>query len=170
MSVDVTIPPAANTDDNHHVWWVDTIADPAAPTVDEINAGTVIGCYLTVDGFNLTVTEAAVVDERLCSSQTYQGKGRTTYALTVKYVENPAVPASDEAATTLVPGSTGYFVERRGYASDLAVAADQLVNVIPAELGEYQPQPREANSKFKILQNAFVNGPVHIRAEVASGA
>lgn len=155
-----TIPAAANADGNTRYDWVPAIPSPAAPSAATLNAGVPLSCYLTDDGWQPSMDQASTADNRICSTQDFEGAGRFTRGLSVKYVENPAVPTSNVAYTTLIPGTLGFIVERRGYDVDLAYAATQKVWVWPVQVGQRAPQPPEANSKLKQMQKMFVTGQV----------
>lgn len=156
------IPTAASADGTIGVWWVDALANPSAPSAAAINSGVKLHCYLTPDGWNAGLDEQARTSSRLCSVQDFEGKGRHKRTLNLKYVENPQVPLDNLAYTTMVPGTGGFLVERRGIEVEVdeTVAAGDVLNVWPAQPGEYQPQPPEANSDLKQMQNMFVTGPV----------
>jgi hypothetical protein len=164
--------PGTTADGNVKIAFVPTIADPAAPTATELTAVGVkdLSCYLTSDGWTPGLDEQVVSDERLCSTQTFEKRGRNSRTLSIKYVENPTEPTDNVAYTTLAPGTTGFLVERRGAAYSGAFAADDVVNVWPIEAGEYDPQPPEANSVLKVAQKAFVTGTVQMGKTVVAGA
>src|SRR6185369_1422367 len=104
-----TFPESVISDGSVSVLWVPTLADQDEPTLVELNDPAVldITCYLTDAGWQPNLTEDAATDNRLCSRQNFQGPGRQTYALPLIYVSNPANPSEDEAALTLLEGSTG---------------------------------------------------------------
>lgn len=158
-------PNGTRTDGNTLIKWVPSIADATAPAATEINAAGAkdLSCWFTADGWNPALSEDTIQDQRLCDTQTYERKGRNQRSLSVKYIENPL--AADQAANnvafvTLAPGSLGFFVIRKGVPVATAVAAAQLVDVWPVEMGEYDDQPPEANSMFKYAQKAFVRNTV----------
>jgi hypothetical protein len=161
-----TIPTATDSDGNVKYTWVSTIASTSAPTVAELTAGTELSCWLTGDGWNPSLNQATATDKRACSAQDYEAPGRYAYSLEVKYVEAPQ--GTNTAKTTLVPGSLGYMVERRGLSVDTAYAAAQKVNVFPVSPGQYMDLPPEDNSKFKGQQKLFVRAAVVIDAVVAA--
>lgn len=160
--------PSTNADGNVKVLWVPAISNPAAPTVAELTAVGVkdLSCYLTSDGWTPGLDEATISDDRLCDTQTYEKPGRSSRSLALKYIENPTDPTNDVAFVTLVPGSTGNFVIRKGLPYTTAIAAAQKVDVWPVQLGQQDSQPPEANSVLKAAQKAFVTGPVLSRQTV----
>lgn len=163
-----TIPAAASADGNTRYDWVAAIADTSAPSAAALNAGVQLSCYLTDDGWQPGMEQQAIVDNRICSTQDFEGAGRYKRSLAIKYVENPTVPASNLAYSTLIPGTLGFVVERRGVPVDTAYAAAQKVTVWPVQVGQRQPQPPEANTKLKQMQNMYVTASVVIDAVVAA--
>lgn len=151
---------------------VPAIADLTAPTQTEIAAGVDISCYLTSDGYAPSLEEQVIADERLCSTQTYEQRGRSARTLMLTYIDNTNAPnelTDNEAKVTLVPGAKQFIVTRRGLPYDDAVAADQKVSVFPITSGEYNELTPEANSVLKISQKQFISGKSHISVAVASG-
>lgn len=153
--------PGTPADGNVAVWLVPAIADTAAPKLTELNAVTAvdISCYLTSDGYTTSLDQQVVVDERLCSTETFEQPGRVTRSLDVIYVDNTNSPneaTSNKAKDTLVPGSVHYVVVRRGKAFDEPFAVGDKVTVTPVKAGEYNDMPPEANSMLKTGQKLFI--------------
>lgn len=161
-----TIPVATNADGMTRYSWVASIADPTAPSAAAVTAGTDLSCWITDDGWQPGMDQQAVTDKRICATQDFEGAGRYTRSLTIKYVTAPA--GTDTAHTTLIPGTLGYIVERRGVSVDTAYAASQKVNVWPVQVGQYMQLPPEANSKLKEEQKMFVTATVVIGATMAA--
>lgn len=162
--------PGTPADGNVKVAWVAALADPSAPTTAELTGAGVkdLSCYLTADGWSPSLDEQVVTDDRLCSTQTFEQPGRHSRSLVIKYVENPTDTANNVAYATLVPGTSGFLVERRGDAQAGAFASGDVVNVWPVKAGQYDPQPPEANSVLKAQQKMFVTGTVEMAATVAA--
>lgn len=162
--------PSTPADGNVKVVWVPTIADPDAPTVTEVTGGTVVdvSCYLTGSGWNPGLSEQTVTDDRLCSTETFEQMGRSQRTLAVQYIDNPTSATDNDAFEAFVPGTTGYFVVRRGEAYDTALAAADVVDVWPVTAGQYSPLPPEANSVLKVDQKMFVTARVRIGVPVAA--
>jgi hypothetical protein len=166
--------PSTPSDGNVATWLVPAIANTEAPTVAELTgAGVVdISCYLTPDGFALTVDQATITDERLCSTETYGKPGRKTYGLTLTGIDNTNSPDEDtanELVDTLVEGAGQYLVRRRGIAFDTPAAAGQKVTVIPFQPGVKQDVAPEANSVIRSTWTSFVTGSVQPEVEVVAG-
>lgn len=163
--------PSTPSDGNVATWLVPAIADPANPTEAELDAGTVvdISCYLTPDGFALTVDQATITDERLCSTETFGQPGRKSYGLTLTGIDNTNNDTADNALVeTLVEGQDQFLVRRRGIAFDEPIAAGQKVTVIPFKPGVKQDVPPEANSTIRSTWTGFVTGGVRVEVEVAA--
>lgn len=128
--------------------------------VSTMTAGEDLSCYLTQDGWNPTTDEATVVDSRLCSKQDFEQPGRISESLEVTYVFNTLDEDEDVARATLAQGTVGFIVVRWGLDYDDAYAADQVVDAYPVKMGVQRKQPPEQNSVHKIMQKAFITGPV----------
>jgi len=153
---------------------VTAIADTSAPKVaTEINAASSvdISCYLTAGGWKPSLSEQVITDERLCTTQTYEQKGRSQRGLDVEYIDNTNTANAatyNKAKDTLVPGTPMFIVVRTGLPYETAAAAAQKFSVYPITPGEYNELPPEANSVFKIAQKLFVTGKVKISAAAAA--
>ena len=162
--------PSTPADGNVLVKLVAAIADTSAPKVaTELDAVSSedISCYLTGGGYKPSLSEQVITDERLCTTQTYEQKGRSQRGLEVEYIDNTNSPEAETynvAKDTLVPGSKHFLVVRTGLPYDTALAAGQKVTVYPVTAGEYNDLPPEANSVLKTGQKLFVTGQVEIGA------
>lgn len=162
--------PSTPVDGNALVKVVSAIADTSAPKVaTELNAaGSIdISCYLTGGGWKPSLSEQVITDERLCTTQTYEQKGRSQRGLEVEYIDNTNTPNEtlyNKAKDTLIPGASLYLVVRTGLPYTTALAAGQKVTIYPVTPGEYNELPPEANSVFKIGQKQFVRAGVKISA------
>lgn len=166
--------PSTPSDGNIKTVLVSAIADPAAPTVTELTGASVedISCYLTKDGFALTVDQATITDERLCSTQVFGKPGTKTYGLTLTGIDNTN---SDFASTdnvlvdTLVEGASMFLVRRRGKAFDEPIEAGDMVTVIPFDVGVKQDVAPESNSVIRSTWTQFVSGDVETDVAVVAG-
>ena len=161
--------PATPADGNFLALIVPAIADTSAPSLVELNAAGVvdISCYLTASGWSPSLSEQVIADERLCSTQTFEKKGRSQRTLDIQYIDNTNSPDEtlyNKAKDTLVPGSKHFLVTRGGLSFDAAKAVGQKFSIRPVEAGEYNELPPEANSVFKIGQKMFINGTTVIDA------
>src|SRR5690349_8946165 len=86
MSAAFPVGVAANG--NVKVFWVNTIADPTAPTATELNAGIDLSCALT--SFGLGYSQDTTEDVRICSTQTFQSPGAIAYTMDdIEYIVTP---------------------------------------------------------------------------------
>lgn len=159
--------PSTPADGNVLVKLVPAIADTSAPSLVELNAVAAvdISCYLTGGGYKPSLSEQVITDERLCTTQTYEQKGRSQRGLEVEYIDNTNSPDAvlyNKAKDTLIPGSKHFLVVRTGLPYEDALAVSQKVTVYPVTAGEYNDMPPEANSVLKTGQKLFVTGQVEI--------
>lgn len=168
-----TAPPGFVADASLRVWFVTTLANPAAPSLaSEINAGTTVDatCYFT-GGFNPDASVATISDDRLCLKVVLEDKGTTTWTMDdlnyIYDVQNPA-SVSNKLYAALAENTTGYFVARYGLDVDTAAAAGQKVDVIPVKMGPKVKLPPERNTKGRVKQKPFVTGPVQQDVAIAA--
>lgn len=161
----LTIPPGVNAEGSVLVKWVPTLADPAAPTLTEINAtGSLdISCYLAKDGFQPGAETEKWKDERLCTKNVFEQEGAVTYSIeALKYIYDAQNPESisNAAYAALQSGTPGYLVVRWGkdLESNPEIAAGDVVDVYPVQLGTRTKQQPEANSKLWVSQEVSVTG------------
>lgn len=153
---------------------VPEVADINAITVTEATAAGVvdISCYLTSDGFNPTLEEQVITDERLCSTETFEQRGRSMRTLSLTYVDNTNAPnevTDNQAKETLVPGSKHVLLVRRGKPYEDVLAADQTYSAYPITAGEYNELTPEANSVLKISQKEFIHSRSAVSKKLAAG-
>lgn len=158
----MTQPASVPADGNLKAVWVPAIASTAAPTVAEVTAvgAKDLSCYLTAEGYDPTVDEQVITDDRLCSRQSFERPGRYKDSLTLGYVHNPDSPTDNVAYTTLDYLTTGFVVTRWGVPYEGALAAADVVDVYPVQCGIQMKQKPTANSVLTVMQKLFVTGPV----------
>jgi len=107
------------------------LADPAAPTVAELTAGTVkkLTYSITGDGYKHTTTINKVKTYRLTLKQEIQYDGTEVDDLTITYAYTNT--AGDVIRTALPVNTTGWIVERWAIDNATAIAAAQIIDVIP---------------------------------------
>jgi hypothetical protein len=157
-----TFPTGVAANGNVKVVWVNTIADPTAPTATELNAagGMDLSCVLT--GISTGYSQETSEDTRLCSTQVFQSPGAITY--TVEDLEYIVTPQDDsptgenKAAIQLTPGENGFLVMRWGALYSAAFAADDVVDVYPGSLGG-SAKIYERNAKIRARQGLIVTAP-----------
>ena len=154
------IQPGKASDGNGLVLFVPTLADPSKPKVSELTGATVkkLTYGLTPDGFTASATENTVTTGRYTLEQAIELSGTVTDTLSIKYVYTGE--STDVVRTTLPFGTTGFIVQRLGYANDAAIAASQLVSVYPISAGRQLPDAPTANSELTITQKLNITGKV----------
>lgn len=157
------------TDGNIKVAFVPTIADPSAPTVTELTAGTDLECLITADGLNLSVDEETISVPKLCDTVNSEAPGRATYSAELTLVRKDT-DTEDVAWATLLRGTKGYLVLRYGKPATTDYATADKVIVFKGAWGERKLQQPEANNAVKFASKFFVDGTPNIDAPVAAGA
>ena len=142
------------------VLFAPTIAAPTAPTVAELTAVTVkqLTYGLTPDGFRHETTENTITSGRYTLRQVLEMAGTITDTLEMQYVY--AGTPDDENRLTLAPGTEGFVVHRLGVPNETAIAAAQLVDIIPVKAGLQRRVPPTANTELAIIQKFYVTGAV----------
>lgn len=153
-------------DGNVKVTYVPTIANIAAPTATELNAGTDLECLITADGFSISVDEAVVALPALCETFDAQAPGRATYAIDVTAYRHIAT-VDDIAWTLLLRGLTGFYAVRYGIDVDTAWTAAQKGLVFPGVAGERKPNPTTANGGVTFGSRWYVSSQPELNAVVA---
>lgn len=166
--------PSTPSDGNVKTVIVTALADPAAPKLTELDAVSSkdVSCYLTPDGFALTLEQATITDERLCSTETFGQPGRKTYGLSLTGIDNTNSAnetSSNALVDALVEGTQLYLVRRRGVPFDDAWATGDKVTVIPFKPGVKMDVAPEANSVIRSTWQAFVTGQVQVEVAVVAG-
>lgn len=164
--------PSTPADGNVATWLVPAIADTAAPSLaTDLAAPDDVSCYLTPDGFAVTVDQATITDERLCSTETFGQPGRKTYGLSLTGIDNTnsANEATDNVLVdTLVEGTDMFLVRRRGVPFDQPLAIGDKVTVIPFKPGVKQDVPMEANSVLRSTWTGFITGSVQTEVAIVA--
>lgn len=144
-------------EEHTRVVWVpeaDDIADIAAPTVAELNAGTDLTCLLTKDGLAIGGNTNAVDAAALCSRVDSQAAGSVGYSPQLKFFR---YTDEDPAWDLVAWGDTGYLVVRGGPDYDAAWAAGQQVEVYKAQFGEKIPADSATNAMRTFVVSLFVD-------------
>lgn len=158
------------SDGNGIVLWVDTIADPSAPTVTELNGGTEITYGLGPDGFTHETSIATITTGRYTLAQALELDGVVTDTVEVRWVYNRTTPTTVE--TTLgTPGTDGFIVHVLGYPNGHTFVAADVVNaVIPVTTSIPRDVPPTQNTELMKVQKLNVTGQVYREVAVAAGA
>ena len=150
------------------VAFVPTIANTAAPTTAELNAGTLLTTTLIpagLEGFENSTAEvdntslASTFDTKLPGRQSFSGTG-----LVLKKQDG-----TDTVFNLLsVPGTNGYIVIRDGIANGTAWATGDKVEVYPVRTATHSMQGRgEANSLLRYRVPTLVTSAPNLKAVVA---
>ena len=175
----VTFPTGVNAQGKDSVVWVPALEDPSEPTVAELTGASAVNISCALIGFSVSVDQGTFTDTRLCSTQEFDNLGKAKYTIDdLQYVYDPqsvgSTPADPDniAYDALTPGLTGYFVHRRGISAKTDIAADQIVNVYPAELGvqsDVAVDPTSEGDKVKCVQKVGVIAEVLRDISVVTG-
>jgi len=153
-------------DGRTRVYSVPTIANIAAPTVAELNAGVDLSSLITPDGLMGFQPDTAEVDTSALNS-TYSTKLPGRIALSGTGLRMKKQTGTDTVYNTLVYGFSTNIVIRRDITSTTAWATSQAVEVYPGQVGEVKnldPAPNETH-KYEIL--FFVSPQPNLRATTA---
>lgn len=163
-----SVPTGQAADGRGLVLFVPTIANPAAPTVAELTAGTVksLTYSLVPDGFRHVTTENVITSGRYTLKQVLELAGTVTDTLEVQYVTNSTTPTPAE--TSLTDGVTGYIVHRLGVPNETAPTAAQKIDVIPIRAGLQRRVAPTANTELQKVQKLFVTGTVQRDVAIAA--
>lgn len=136
-------------DGNTRVAFVGSISNIAAPTVAELNAGTLLQSYITADGLmGFEATTAEVDTTSLASTFNTKTIGRDDFSGTGLRLKKQTY-GSDTVFSLLTRTTAGYIVIRRGTTETTAWAASQAVEVYPVTCGQRKFLAPEANSVQK---------------------
>jgi hypothetical protein len=149
------------------VWSVPSIANIAAPTVAELNAGTSLECLITADGLiGFNPTTAEVDTSALCSDTDSKQPGRASFSGTMLRLKKQ-VPLPDTVYNTMIKNYVTNIVIRSDVAVGTAWTVGDKVRVYPVACGEVNDLQPEANSVHKYEVPTMITGAVNLRATVA---
>jgi len=137
--------PDIPVDGNTRVAYVPTIANNAAPTTAELNAGILLQSFLTADGLVGFEPDTADVDNTSLAS-TFDTKtiGRDSFSGTMLRLKKQS--GTDTVFTTLTRGTAGYIAIRRDIAESTAWASSQALEVYPIVCGQRRRLAPESNT------------------------
>jgi hypothetical protein len=153
--------------DGRERWdWVPSIANIAAPTTTELNAGIRISQWMTKDGatgFAPDTADASTAN--IESTFDTNVNGRRTFS-------NPRIrlkkqSGTDTAYTTLIPDATGYLVRRKSITAATAYASAQAVQVYPVMCGETAWLDQDDNMPERYDVPVKITAQPNLRAAVA---
>ncbi len=153
------------------VWDVPTIANIAAPTVAELNAGFALQCLIDADGgiVGFEPETAEIPNDKLCSVNDSKTIGRESYSNTmIKLYRQGNNTDTDATRARMVRGYTTYIVIRRDLAETTAWAANQKVEVFPVICAGRKEEPYAKNSVHKYNVPTMITGATNLNAVVAA--
>ena len=158
--------PDITADGRTRVYWVTTIANIAAPTTSELNAGIDLTSTLTADGLSGLQPDTADVDtSSLASTFNTTVNGRSSFSNTRLRLKKQS--GTDTIFTTLVRDTAGYLVIRRSVTQATAWTTAQGVEVYPALCGEVARMDPEPNTVERYEIPLKITSTPNLRAAVA---
>lgn len=137
-----------SSDGMTRVAFVPAIANLAAPTTTELNAGILLQAVITADGLEgFEATTSDVDNTALNSLFDTVTIGRDKYSNTMLRFKKQLT--GDTAYTTLVRGTTGFIVIRRDVLETTAWASSQNVEDYPIICGQRRRLKPEGNTLTK---------------------
>ena len=153
-------------DGRTRVTWCSAIANIAAPTTTELNAGTNLTSFMTADGLNGFQPDTASVDtSALDSTFNTKAPGRANYDNT--FLRFKKQTGTDTIYNLLTYGTSGFVVIRRDVTSTTANTIGDKVQVFPAQCGEVRDLDPEPNSIHKYEVPTMITLAPNLRATVA---
>ncbi len=147
------------------VTWCSAIANIAAPTTTELNAGTALQQYITPDGLDVSASTGKVDTSNLGSTFTTSKAGRRAFDSSIKFHHE----SGTDVPYNLFPYNTdGYLVIRRGTAlATAAWASSDKVEVYPMNTGEAMQEKPAPDGTWDFTIPMFVSADPNTRAVVA---
>lgn len=160
--------PRYTPDGNTLIYWVLSIANTAAPTVAELNAGTRVSTYLTRDeGLEIDWDQKMVEGSSIEETFDAMDPGTEGVSLKATWFRNST---ADTLFTTVFAtrNTAGYWVVRPGVAVDTAWTAGQKAEVYPANMHRAVPVKRTTNTKDKASAAGGITSSPSLNATVAA--
>lgn len=158
--------PDSNADGRTRIYSVPSIANIAAPTVAELNAGVDLSGLMTPDGLVGFEADTGDVDNsKINSTFNTVSAGRISYSGTlIRLIKQTG---TDTVYNTLVYGFATNIVVRRDVTSGTAWTVADKVEVYPVQCGEVRNLAPEANSVHKYEIMTKITAQPNLRATVA---
>lgn len=156
----------SNADGRTRVTIAASIANIAAPTVAELNAGIPVEGLMTPDGLvGFEPSTADVDNSKLNSTFSTVAAGRISFSGTLLRLIKQT--GTDTVYNTLTYAFPAYVVIRRDVTSSTAWTIGQAVEVYPVQFGEAADLTPEANSVHKYEAPIKITAQPNRRATVA---
>ncbi len=140
------------------------IANIAAPTTTELNAGTALEQFITPDGLDISSSTGKVDVSNLRSTFTTNKAGRRAFDISVKFHHD----SPTDTPYNLFPYNTdGYLVVRRGTDATTAWASTNKVEVYPVNSGEAMQEKPAPDGTWDFTIPFMVSSDPNTRAVVA---
>jgi hypothetical protein len=156
----------SGADGRTKVYSVPTIANIAAPTVAELNAGVALDVLMTPDGLvGFEPDTADVPNSKLSSTFDTVTPGRASFSGTLLRLYKQS--GTDTVYNTLVYAFATNIVVRRDVTSTTAWTIGQAAEVYPVQCGEVRNLPPEANTDHRYEVITKITSQPNLRATVA---
>lgn len=156
----------SNTDGRIKIWSVPTIANIAAPTTAELNAGTALDGLITPDGLVGFEPDTGDVDNsKINSTFSTTSAGRASFSGTMLRLIKQT--GTDTVYNTLVEYYATNIVVRRDVASGTGWTTGDKVEVYPVQCGFTRNLAPEANAVHKYEVVTKITSQPNLRATVA---
>lgn len=152
------------TDGMTRVTFATSIANIAAPTVAELNAGTALESLITPDGLDISSTTAAVPTGALVSTFDTEAAGRRKYD--IKLTMKRQTP-TDTALNLLPYRTAGFLIVRRTVTAATAWTIGHKAEVYPVQAGEPSLIKPTSNEVAKFESTFFLTADANTSATVA---
>jgi len=144
--------------------FVPTVANKAAPTTAELNAGTPLTALTTKDGLTVPANQNMVDTATLAETFDSQVPGSFGGPISLTLLRDNA---TDTAWNLIVYNLAGFVVVRRGTLTATAWASTNKVEVYPVQFHEPLPVPTATNEQSKFTAVAAVTSQPNLKAVVA---
>lgn len=148
------------------VTFAPTVANKAAPTTAELNAGTLLTNFITKDGLTVPTNQNFVDNSALDETFDSQVVGSFGGPISMT-MKRDGTPANDTAWNLITYGLTGFVVVRRGVESATAWTAAQKAEVYPVMWHEPVPNQTATNEQGTFSAQAAVTSQPNSKATVA---
>ena len=169
MPITVYNPAGIETIAKNRFVWVPSIADIAAPTIAEIDAGTEFSCALTE--FDPGVDASESEDKRLCRKDAAKRSGSVTYSISDLPIIINDPQTADPFIDQLESGVTGFIAVFPNIAPGTATAAAQRAWIYAVTVKTKTPQKfsTDDGELFTMVVGWSVTAR-NLKATVAAGA